>query len=124
LPPDPDVANCLVRFPRGDFPYLAATAVVARSGTAWFEINATGVRLAVMGNELGLVRQLGATVSNGVSNPPISGFGIAAAELPSVVQKAIKERWASLDINVRPQDDTATVVQDGKVLTGGTPNPQ
>jgi hypothetical protein len=117
-----DVADFLVSFPRSEFPYLAAAAVVARTGIAWFDLDATaGVRLSARGNELGLVRQLHATASNGASNLPVCGFGIAAAELPSVVRKASKERWTCLDIIVAPQANTATVAQDRIVLTGGFP---
>ncbi len=116
-----DVASFVVSFPRADFPFLAAAAVVARTGTAWFDLTDRGVCLSAVGNELGLVRQLGATIPNGVSQLPISGFGVAAAELPSVVKKANKEGWTSLDIKVTPKDDTATVKQDRIVLTDGTP---
>ena len=116
-----EVAAFVVSFSRDDLVYLAAAAQVDRNGIAWFDLDTSSVRISVLGDQLGLVRSLDATVTTGTTPPPVDGFGIPTAELPSVVKQAVKERWASLDIEVTSHHHTGTVVQDRAILTGGIP---
>ena len=116
-----DLPAFVVSFPRDDLPYLAAAAQVDRKGIAWFDLDTSGVRLSVIGEQLGLVRPLSATLSIPAGDLPVTGFGVATAHLPSVIRKAAKETWRTLALEITPNHDTGTVVQDRTSLTGGIP---
>ena len=111
----------VVSFPREDFPYLEAAAVVNRAGLAWFEAGPHGTRLSALGDELDLAHAMGAEISKLAPDQPPFGFGVLAAELPSIVTKATRERWSKIEITVSPRSGEAVVTQDPSVLTGGTP---
>jgi hypothetical protein len=90
----------VVSFPPEDFPYLATAAVVNRAGLAWFEVGPRDIRLSALGDDLGLARAMGAEIPWLAPDHPPFGFGVLAAELPSVVTKAVKERWSKIEIGL------------------------
>ena len=116
-----ETTSFVVHFARNDLPYLGAAALIDRKAIAWFDLDGSTVRLCVAGSHLGMTRPLRATVTNAGSGTPVPGFGIPAAELPSIVRTALRQGWVTAELNVTPDHDTGKFVQDRTVLTGGIP---
>ena len=114
-----ETTSFVVSFTRDDLPYLAAAVRLDRKAIAWFDLDGSSLRLSVLGAQLSMVRPLRATITGDTSELPVSGFGIPAAELPSVMLTAKKQKWTSIALDITPHHHTGTIVQDRTVLTGG-----